>query len=220
MNGNDILKLGYSRGVTVGLALRSAKAAKAQRLAQDAILDELAKVLAAPDTYLTHEIYGLLAEGLLAERKQKSFDNAYSLDTEAPYRVWGAMGIEPGAIEQLKRAIRLPVAVRGALMPDAHVGYGLPIGGVLATHNGVIPYAVGVDIACRMRLTVFDASPFVLEQKREKFRKILEQNTAFGTGVEAPQQEEHEVMDDPLWREHPVAKRLKALAWRQLGTSG
>ena len=41
-------------------------------------------------------------------------------------------------------------------MPDAHVGYGLPIGGVLATHNAVIPYAVGVDIACRMKLTVLD----------------------------------------------------------------
>ena len=41
-------------------------------------------------------------------------------------------------------------------MPDAHVGYGLPIGGVLATENTVIPYAVGVDIACRMKLTVLD----------------------------------------------------------------
>ena len=61
MNGNDILKLGYSRGVTVGLALRAANAAKAQRLSQDTILDELAKVLAAPDSYLSHEIYGPLA---------------------------------------------------------------------------------------------------------------------------------------------------------------
>ena len=41
-------------------------------------------------------------------------------------------------------AARLPVAVAGALMPDAHKGYGLPIGGVLATENAVIPYAVGV----------------------------------------------------------------------------
>src|SRR5258708_9186341 len=220
MNGNDILKLGYSRGVTVGLALRAANAAKAQRLSQDTILDELAKVLAAPDSYLSHEIYGPLAEGLLDERKQKTCDNAYSLDKEAPYRVWGAMGIEPGAIEQLKRAIRLPVAVLGALMPDAHVGYGLPIGGVLATHNSVIPYAVGVDIACRIRLTVFDASPFVLEQKREKFRKILEQNTVFGAGIEWAEPQDHEVMEDPLWREHPVARRFKPTAWKQLGTSG
>ena len=44
----------------------------------------------------------------------------------------------------------------GSLVPDAHVGYGLPIGGVLATLNAVIPYAVGVDIACRMKMTVLD----------------------------------------------------------------
>ena len=47
----------------------------------------------------------------------------------------------------MANACALPVAVAGALMPDAHVGYGLPIGGVLATDNAVIPYAVGVNIA-------------------------------------------------------------------------
>ena len=44
-------------------------------------------------------------------------------------------------------------------MPDAHVGYGLPIGGVLALEGAVCPYAVGVDIACRMKLSVFDVPP-------------------------------------------------------------
>ena len=61
------------------------------------------------------------------------------------------------AKQQMNLAMRLPVTVGGALMPDAHAGYGLPIGGVLATDNAVIPYAVGVDIGCRMSLTVFDA---------------------------------------------------------------
>ncbi len=56
----------------------------------------------------------------------------------------------------MERACLLPVAVAGALMPDAHVGYGLPIGGVLATENTVIPHAVGVDIACRMKMTGLD----------------------------------------------------------------
>jgi len=65
----------------------------------------------------------------------------------------------------MDNAMRLPVAVAGALMPDAHVGYGLPIGGVLATEGAVIPYAVGVDIACRMRLSLYDVSPIVLEQR-------------------------------------------------------
>ena len=72
----------------------------------------------------------------------------------APWRQWGDQ-IQDNAIEQLRTACSLPIAVRGALMPDAHLGFGLPVGGVLATRNAVIPYAVGVDIACRMRLSVF-----------------------------------------------------------------
>src|SRR5438105_14807696 len=75
--------------------------------------------------------------------------------TDAPYNIWGS-DLEPDAVQQLKNACQLPVAVSGALMPDAHVGYGLPIGGVLATDDAVIPYAVGVDIACRMKMTVLD----------------------------------------------------------------
>jgi tRNA-splicing ligase RtcB len=54
----------------------------------------------------------------------------------------------------METAMKLPIVVKGALMPDAHVGYGLPIGGVVATYNAVIPYGVGMDIACRMCLSV------------------------------------------------------------------
>jgi len=144
----------------------------------------------------------------------------YDLSQPAPYQVWGAEGIEAGALDQMKRAVRLPVAVRGALMPDAHQGYGLPIGGVLATHDSVIPYAVGVDIACRMRLTVFNASPAALDQHRDLFRQALEQQTRFGAGSEWSTPREHEVMDDPLWREHPAARQHREIAQRQLGSSG
>ena len=51
-------------------------------------------------------------------------------------------------------------------MADAHIGYGLPIGGVLATRNSVIPYAVGVDIACRVKLSVLDLPPEMLENEQ------------------------------------------------------
>ena len=85
--------------------------------------------------------------------------------TDAPYRIWGSH-LEPDAVQQLKNACKLPVAVSGALMPDAHVGYGLPIGGVLATRDAVIPYAVGVDIACRMKLTVLDLPVSALDRRK------------------------------------------------------
>src|SRR5579859_3619149 len=222
MNGNDLIKIGYEPGVAIGLALQAAKQAKKEQRTRKEILEDLTRVLQEPDSFVEHSIYGPVAERLLDEKKRLASVSSqrYHLDVEAPFRVWGAREIEPGALEQLKRAVHLPVAMRGALMPDAHVGYGLPIGGVLATRNSVIPYGVGVDIACRMKLTVFDASPYVLDQKRERFRKALEQNTVFGPGHEWEEPQEHEVMDDPLWREHPVARRLKDTAWRQLGTSG
>lgn len=69
-------------------------------------------------------------------------------DQPLNYRVWGEERIDHEALKQMDSAMRLPVTSAGALMPDAHLGYGLPIGGVLATEDVVIPYAVGVDIAC------------------------------------------------------------------------
>src|SRR2546430_17529272 len=58
--------------------------------------------------------------------------------------------IEPAALAQIHNIAALPVAVAVAVMPDAHVGYGMPIGTVLATANAVVPYAVGIDIGCGM----------------------------------------------------------------------
>jgi tRNA-splicing ligase RtcB (3'-phosphate/5'-hydroxy nucleic acid ligase) len=138
-----------------------------------------------------------------------------------PYKVWGT-DIEQGALEQMRRAAELIVSVRGALMPDAHQGYGLPIGGVLATEGAVIPYAVGVDIACRMKMTIFDAAPLVFEQKQEKFRKAIEDCTRFGIGkgTELTYPPDHPVMEDIGWRELAIAREMKNTAWKQLGSSG
>ena len=137
-----------------------------------------------------------------------------------PYDVWGAEQIDPGAIAQMDAAMRLPVTVAGALMPDAHVGYGLPIGGVLATENAVIPYAVGVDIACRMRLSVYPQSPIVLGQEPKRFERALLDRTYFGAGVANPLKPEHEVLDAPAWRDTRLLHGLQNLAAKQLGTSG
>lgn len=141
-------------------------------------------------------------------------------DDAIAYDIWGRQNIDPSALKQMDRAARLPVSVRGALMPDAHSGYGLPIGGVLATKNAIIPYAVGVDIACRVRMTIFDTPPHILGQKRDKFRKILEESTLFGAGKKFQVPENHAVMDDAAFEEVEIARGLKDTAWQQLGTSG
>ena len=136
----------------------------------------------------------------------------------APFRIWGT-DLEPDAVEQLKNACKLPVAVSGALMPDAHVGYGLPIGGVLATHEAVIPYAVGVDIACRMKMTVLDLPVSVLATEEPRLIRALEGETRFGMGASFRARRQHDVMDAD-WRVTKVTSDLKDRAWAQLGTSG
>ena len=96
------------------------------------------------------------------------------------FNVFGQEHIEEGAMHQMYTAAKLPIAVAGALMPDAHSGYGLPIGGVLATENAVIPYGVGVDIGCRMCLSVFDIDPKELIQRESYFAREINEATLFG----------------------------------------
>jgi tRNA-splicing ligase RtcB (3'-phosphate/5'-hydroxy nucleic acid ligase) len=139
-------------------------------------------------------------------------------NVDAPYRIWGEH-LEETALQQLRNACKLPVAVSGALMPDAHVGYGLPIGGVLATDNAVIPYAVGVDIACRMKLTVLDLPMSALADDQWRLKQALERETRFGMGASFKARRQHDVMDAD-WRVTPVTSQLKDRAWTQLGTSG
>ncbi|GAB7079370.1 RtcB family protein [Megalodesulfovibrio paquesii] len=126
---------------------------------------------------------------------------------------------DSGAIAQMENALWLPAAVAGALMPDAHTGYGLPIGGVLAVDNMVIPYAVGMDIGCRMKLTVLDLPPAWLRQHREHLARVLEAETCFGVGGVHRPHLEHPVLDAD-WGFSPVLKAQRKKAVEQLGTSG
>lgn len=137
----------------------------------------------------------------------------------APFHRWGR-DLDAQSIAQMEAACGLPVAVRGALMPDAHVGYGLPIGGVLATRDAVIPYAVGVDIACRVKLTVLDLPASRLATHGDALRRALLDETRFGVGSSFRRnRRSHEVMDLG-WDAMPLTRALKDKAWAQLGTSG
>jgi tRNA-splicing ligase RtcB len=135
-----------------------------------------------------------------------------------PYRQWGE-NLDANALQQMENACRLPVSVAAALMPDAHVGYGLPIGGVLATDNAVIPYAVGVDIACRVKLTVLDLPLDWLRRRETDLIRSIEAETRFGIGSEFKHRRTHPVMDAD-WSVSPVTQRFRDKAAAQLGTSG
>lgn len=143
--------------------------------------------------------------------------------TSCPYTLWGAVGedFDQPSLDQLTAAAHLPIAAAAALMPDAHVGYGLPIGGVLATRGAIIPYAVGVDIACRMKLSVLDLPVSMLdhEHTRKRLVNALERETRFGIGARFERRLSHDVLD-LNWNVSPVTIGNKDRAWAQLGTSG
>lgn len=136
------------------------------------------------------------------------------------YKIWGEEMIDKEAIKQMDKACSLPISVKGALMADGHIGYGLPIGGVLATDNAVIPYAVGVDISCSVKLSVLDIPKTELIDNMQRFKKAIEMETRFGVGACFKRDKrQHEVMDED-WSISPVTATNKDKAWEQLGTSG
>lgn len=148
MNGKHITKLGFEKKA-VGLALTAAETREAAGAGREDILEELRAVRANPSAFLRGGVYADLATELTRQDGARAAHQGTELRSDPlPYRVWGEDLIEPGARAQMDVAMTLPITRAGALMPDAHVGYGLPIGGVLATEDAVIPYGVGVDIGC------------------------------------------------------------------------
>jgi len=178
--------------------------------------DDLRAILKEPNAYKDHTHWAMLAEALIEERAEATPYQERA--TPAPYRIWGE-GLEAGALDQMKNAARLPVATAGALMPDAHQGYGLPIGGVLATESAVIPYAVGVDIACRMKLSVFDIPASEMKRLNDRLINALRRETLFGAGAGFRKPHDHDVLDED-WSITSVTKRVFEKARTQLGSSG
>ena len=169
-------------------------------------------VLAAPDEFVDDKYFSALAKALIEERD-------FVRPEPISYRTWGEDGIDEQSHSQMRQACAVPSARGAALMPDAHVGYGLPIGGVLACENAVIPYAVGVDIACRMKLSVLDMPTDTIESKFNLYRESLEGGTRFGVGREYKTPKSHAVMDQD-WTVTKITRERKDRAWKQLGTSG
>lgn len=101
-----------------------------------------------------------------------------------PIKSW-CETLEPGALEQAENLANHPVTLNHiALMPDAHVGYGMPIGGVIATENAIIPNAVGVDIGCGMGAvkTNFPANDLTDKSLIRKILNDIKANVPVGEG--------------------------------------
>ncbi|GAB1409526.1 RtcB family protein [Desulfovibrionales bacterium] len=172
-----------------------------------------------PRSYLDHPVLGSMAAMLCGKVSRSEREAVCARKAvQAQWTAWGT-DLDAKALSQMEDGCMLPVAVAGALMPDAHVGYGLPIGGVLAVDNAVIPYGVGMDIACRMKLSVFAVPVDMLKKDTDHLAGLLEQGTCFGVGGQFRPRKDHAVMHED-WGFSSIVKKMRDTAWAQLGTSG
>lgn len=191
MNSRQLQKLGVPEHC-IGEAIAAIQIVRKADKAKSKDFKSLIKsVVETPEGFVSDKHFGVFAKALIEDR---DFVRAEPVD----YRTWGDDGIDKESHLQMQQACSVPVATAGALMPDAHVGYGLPIGGVLACENAVIPYAVGVDIACRMKLSVLDIPANTLDTKFNSYKESLEGGTRFGVGSEHEKPQCHAVMDSTL----------------------
>jgi len=218
LTGKELRAIGYPEGPVVSIAMKVMEK-NYKHHGKEEVMELLKKVLEAPIEYMNDAVLALIAEQLIPKASAEGAEVSLN-QTGVSFNVFGSEHIEQGAMHQMYTAAKLPIAVAGALMPDAHSGYGLPIGGVLATENAVIPYGVGVDIGCRMCLSVFDIDPKELTQREAFFAREINEATLFGSGAQFDHASNHEVMENEAFYELPLLKNLHGRAWKQLGSSG
>ncbi|MFO8129009.1 MAG: RtcB family protein [Bacteroidales bacterium] len=219
LRARELKRLGYTDKQAIELAA-SIVARHFQRENKKEALERLATVNKKAGEFVDDAVFGKLAQRLTRSRaeKQKPAKNPMPPRREH-YAVYGPEFIDQETFQQMDTAIALPISVKGALMADAHVGYGLPIGGVLATYNAVIPYGVGMDIGCRMCMSVYGLSASFLDKKRERLRNILVEQTRFGH-AEFNDIRDHEILERKELNGIKFLRSLKPKLHAQLGTSG
>lgn len=126
---------------------------------------------------------------------------------------------DENTMTQMRTAVK--TAERGALMADNHLGYAVPIGGVLAYDEAISPSGVGYDIGCGNRASRLDLKLEVedrvrwVESKMDQIMGVI----SFGVGRKNEERVDHDLFDDPAWQ-IPAVKALRDKAAAQLGTVG
>ncbi|MBF4515378.1 RtcB family protein [Flavobacterium sp. ANB] len=216
LSGKDLIKLGFPKNNSINIALGQINRYR-KREKKESILTEAKEVLLHPEKFEGDGTWGKVAEGLIKPVQVRMHQLK---TTRVPFTIFGENEIDEQAKFQLYDSLKLPISVAGALMPDAHSGYGLPIGGVLATDNAVIPYGVGVDIGCRMSLSIFDIPASYFKGKEHQLQAILKDNTKFGMNETHATKADHDVFYKSEFQDIPLLKNLLPKAYKQLGSSG
>jgi len=221
IRSKEIRRLGFTdeKAIRLAVNLTAMHYSRDEKLLALGHLEEL-KI--NPDKYLKHAAFAELAQYLSTSKSVKKIPGSkkFKLKPHAiDFKIFGRDHIDPETLHQMHTAMKMPVTVRGALMADAHLGYGLPIGGVVAAYNAVMPYGVGMDIGCRMCMSVYPDSPKIIKGQRDKLKNILIENTRFGL-AEFDDIGDHELMERKEWKEIKFLQPLHKKFYNQLGTSG
>jgi tRNA-splicing ligase RtcB len=218
ISGKDLKKWGLPHGPVFKTAL---DILNAQGLTKRASRDVMESIIECPESFLLQsaDVFKPIAQALIDMREPELVELN---EIACPIEYFGKDLMEAGAIDQMHTACLLPISVKGVLLPDSHLGYAIPIGGVLATKNEVIPYGVGSDIGCHIHLSIFDVDKREARGKEEMFSRFLMENTFFGVGCQNDGRVSDPVLDDARFSSIPFfkTKNLRETAIKQLGTSG
>ena len=126
---------------------------------------------------------------------------------------------DENTLAQMKNCAKDNAVVSAVLCADGHLGYAVPIGGVLAYDYKISPSAVGFDIGCGNKAVLTDMPA---REARRKIKKIMDDvwaKISFGMGRNNEEEVDHELFDDEAWK-MPALRSLKQTARNQLGTVG
>src|SRR6218665_1145470 len=219
INGKELYNIGLDQDASRSVAIMTASK-HFKHSTREEILTQFKHVKENPESYLADERLCKLAATFVEKTDERPFQVYQLREFPERVKVYGHHFIEEEARRQMEVAMKLPVSLQGALMPDAHSGYGLPIGGVLAADNAVIPFGVGVDIGCRMALSIFDLPEKFIAHNAYEIKTALREQTHFGMDGALEKRQDHEVLERPEFGATTLLRKLHGKAIRQLGTSG
>jgi tRNA-splicing ligase RtcB len=137
---------------------------------------------------------------------------------DVPITVYG--DIEQRAIDQLERCVEAGDAVAGALCADGHVGYSMPIGGVVGYRTHIGPASVGWDIGCGNKAVRVDLRGEDLRPDLPRVMDEVWERISFGMGRKNNEPVDHPVLDKIKDADYTPQRQLYDLAAKQLGTVG
>lgn len=128
--------------------------------------------------------------------------------------------VEEKTLNQMKAVCQKANVVRAVLCADNHLGYSVPVGGVIALEKSICVNGVGFDIACGNKAVRLDVNTEEVKNNICRNMNEIFKHISFGVGRNNNEKVEHELFEDPLWNEIPLLTGLKEKAMSQLGTVG